>query len=200
MFKDEIESSKASPNLIVRALYRNIELIEQAGSNPIYDLDIPNYSMMSIFMVVACVEVFLNVYFRQLVESPKYSEIKKTILEQMDDRRFGLEQKIKKWPQMFFNKNIFGSKAGQRFDEYRKKRNTILHYKHTWEELKMGGFKVTVTDSTLIDDLDIMYMFNARDVVRNLFAEILKSSGCEEEQLKRDLQQWTGEIDLNNSL
>lgn len=179
MNDDNTDITKCSPNAIVWKLFENLQLIEKAAGTPIYEQTIPNYSMMSVFMAVACIETFLNLYFRQLVEFPKYSNMKEEVLKQI---KYGLEQKLKELPRLFFGKNLLESIAGINFHEYRNIRNGILHYKHTCEELVWTGFKITgLTDSTIIHNLDAKYIWESKRVVRELISEILIYSGCNPE-------------------
>ena len=101
---------------------------------------------------------------------------------------------------MFFKKNIFGSNAGKTFEEYRKIRNALLHYRHTYKEVEMSGWRVIgLTDTTNVHNLDISYLFNAKKVVRDFLSEVLKNAGCKENQLSGNIQRWTGHVELKQT-
>lgn len=190
------QKSMGTSNTVVWAFYHNLGLIEKAMGNPVYEHDISNYAMMSIFMTVACVEAFVNVFFRERVEVDKHKDIRKTILEQMEDYRFGIDQKMRKWPELFFGKNVYGSKAGREFERYRLLRNALLHFKHTYEEIEIqpGICFIGVTDTTVVNNLDISFVLEGQKVARDVISEILKAAGCKGAQIPMNVQHWTGHV------
>ncbi|MDG5815654.1 hypothetical protein QA601_11225 [Chitinispirillales bacterium ANBcel5] len=194
------KTSKSSPQLVTRNFCRSIELIERAAGNMTFELDIPNYSMMAIFMTVGAVEAFLNTFFRELVEQPPYLELKNNVLQQMTDRRFGLEQKLRKWPEMFFKKNFINTKPGKAFEEYRRIRNALLHFQHTYEELDWHDTKlIGLTNTSLFDTLDTSYIYNAKSTVCNFYSEIFRMAGHKETQIEQLVRNWTGYFDPNKT-
>jgi hypothetical protein len=189
--------SHSTSNKIVWEFYTNLKLLEKYyRGKAVNEGYIKNIAMMSIFMSVACVEAFINMFFRELLEDNKYSHLKDKTLPEMENNRFGLEQKIKQWPERFFSKNVYGTKPGKAFQQIKNTRNSLLHYRHTYEpiEVEQGVTWAGLTDFTIFDKLTNEYSFNARDIATNFIREILLASGCAEDRVHLNLQHWTGEM------
>jgi hypothetical protein len=195
--KIEFGKSVGSSNLLIWKYFGCLDMIEKLiGKKVTFEDDILKLVMMSVFMTVACIETFFNTYFRELLEDAKYEDIREKMLPEFDNFNLGLNKKLKRWPDIFFNKNIYGSNAGKEFVKYKDIRNNLMHYKHTYESIKdRGGIEFKgLTDLSVYDNLNAQLAFNAKTVVINLLKEVFIAAGISKGDLKPIIQKWTGEI------
>lgn len=190
--------NQCSPPLLMRQYFRNLELLENLlNSQVIYEGDIKNIAMMSLFMSVAAVEAFLNMFFRILVEEERFQHLKADLIEQIENRSFSLEKKIRKWPEKFFHKNFYNSEAGKAFREIKDKRNELMHYFPTVAEI--GGFpypfnKYGMTDSTVFYRLPLELVRNVKVIVKNVMNELFEMAGYKGTHSYFVIENWTGEM------
>ena len=105
----------ASPNRIIweyfgslRGLVQEVDALEDKES-------IQRKVILCVFMGVAIVETFLNLYFRQLSEEPRHKIYREQILKELDEN-VSLDLKVKVWPKRFFSKGVnFSCGTGQQF-------------------------------------------------------------------------------------
>ncbi|HRS51447.1 MAG TPA: hypothetical protein P5067_03345 [Candidatus Marinimicrobia bacterium] len=149
-------------------------------------------------MTVTCVEVFLNMFFRILLEESRFEHLKEQTIKEMESTRFGLESKIRKWPERFFHKNFINSKAGKEFIKYKKIRNGLIHYQATCKEIvpfPTPFNKYGVTDTSIFHNLEYDYVQNSKNVVKGVIEEMFKLSGHLNSHPYFTIDNWTGEID-----
>lgn len=185
----------ASPNRIIwayfgslRALVQEVEALEDKEG-------IQKKTILCVFMGVAIVETFLNLYFRQLVEETKYQHYREQLLKELDENT-SLELKIKDWPKRLFSKGVnFGSGIGQRFIALKQLRNNLMHFKSSYETVKT--FDGEITGLANLADYETLDQNIAKEsvlVAEAMIAEIFKLNGITEIQVVHWLHLWTGKV------
>lgn len=160
-----------------------------------------------ISLSVQCVEVFLNVYFRRLVESERFRHARETLLEDQANWKFGLEKKIDQWPALLFSRHdsgcadheapkiVKGSGVGQRFEDLRRTRNELMHFKNqdvSWSVPDEGVAFHGLSDTTFYHSLVEADAHRALEVAESFVCEVFKMQGIAEHQLPIAMYRWTG--------
>lgn len=156
---------------------------------------------------VQCVEVFLNVYFRRLVESERFSHARDELLKDQENWKFGLERKMDKWPTLLFSRSAIdlktsgtpciakGSGVGQSFERLRRKRNALMHFKNQDVSVTSpdGGVVIHgLSDTTDYHSLTETDAHHALEVAESFVCEVFKMQGLDHAQLPIAMFRWTG--------
>ena len=106
-------------------------------------------------LAVLIVETFFNIYFRLAVESNKHKEHKRVILKHIEKRK-SLDFKIREWPKLIFRKSLdFENGKAKDFIDLKEKRNSIMHYKYTYDFVSFGNMSIHgLTDISFYESLN----------------------------------------------
>jgi hypothetical protein len=187
----------ASPNRIIweyfgslRGLIQEVEALKDKES-------IHRKVILCVFMGVAIVETFLNLYFRQLSEEPKHKIYQEQILKELDEN-VPLDLKVKVWPKRFFSKGIdFSCGTGQRFITLKRLRNNLMHFKNSYETIDLPGLQIQgVADISSYEMLDRNVALESLRVAEEMIAEILRLRGMPLDEIKHAMHSWTGKVPL----
>jgi len=148
-----------------------------------------------IFMGIAIIETFLNVYFRQLIEEAEYKIYRKQILRELDETA-PLDLKIKVWPKRFFSHEMdFSCGIGQRFMALKKLRNNLMHFKSSYETVDLPGMQIQgVADISSYENLDRDIAWESLRVAEEMIAEIFRLRRMSPDEIKLAMQSWTGKV------
>jgi hypothetical protein len=151
-----------------------------------------------VILAVQCVEVFFNVYFRVLVSDPEFSHASEKILADLNDRKCGLDKKIKNWPRLVFGKKLpLGNGVGQRFMTLKEKRHDLMHFKSSHETHAFDGLEFHgLADTSVYDALTVESAFDALHVAEGFLCEVFRLQGFSSERLPHELHSWTGKPPL----
>ncbi|MFT6909440.1 MAG: hypothetical protein ACJAS1_006159 [Oleiphilaceae bacterium] len=156
---------------------------------------------LAIVMAVNAVEVFLNLYFRVVVEEDGFKKHKYYLLDSIDKRK-GLEFKIKNWPLKILGESVDLSKeTGKEFYQLKDLRNSIVHFTSSHDTLDLGGTGVIfkgVAETTRYNSLQYSHAKNALDTSRRFVEQIFRLRGIEEGLLPNALHSWCG-VPINKS-
>ena len=145
-------------------------------------------------LAVQCIEVFLNVYFRRLIESERFNDARARILADLE-KQIGLEQKIEQWPNLVFNRGFSKSSGvGQRVHKLRKTRNALMHFQNQNETFEPPDSNVAyhgLSNTTVFDSLKIADALQALETAESFVLEIFKMQDVSEDQLPPAMRQWT---------
>jgi hypothetical protein len=150
---------------------------------------------LAVVMAVNALEVFLNLYFRVLVEEEGYAHHKDYLNQCLDDRK-GLEFKIRNWPKKILGVSIDRSNVSiMKFREIKSLRNKIVHFTSSHERIELGDSKVFVNGVANTSDYDALDYEKARhalDSSRSFVAYIALIRGIDEAMLPKFLHGWCG--------
>jgi|GEM_PF-1293054 len=147
-----------------------------------------------IILAVQCVEVFFNVYFRVLISEPAYTHAAKKISADLENRKFGLDGKIKKWPRYVFGKELdFDKGAGLQFTKLKNLRHSLMHFRSSHETFSIPGIAIHgLADTTEYESLSPKNAIEALQTVELLLCEVFTLRGITPENLPNALHSWTG--------
>lgn len=97
---------------------------------------------LAVFMAVAVVEAFLNIFFRGVVSEPDYAVHEARLLDDLKRRR-SLDFKLRKWP-----KDILGSELnltsgiGPDFIALKERRNGLAHFTSSHQSVTLPGIVI----------------------------------------------------------
>ncbi len=188
----------SSPNMMVwqyfQALRRLCYAIEQHEG---HDKEtIQQDAALCVILAVTGVEIFLNVYFRVLIDEEPYKNDKHAAACILDDlkNQVSLEKKIKKWPNTVFGKKLnLGEGVGQLFTNLKTLRNKLVHFSSSHEPIELPGFKIQgMADTSIYASLNAQSATNALEVAEQFICEIFDLRGISEQERPHALHAWTG--------
>lgn len=146
-----------------------------------------------IIMSVSAVEAFINIFGRLWVEQNSTFKHSDKILMDLNKKRF-ITQKIKEWPQLFFDEKLDLSKGtGQDFINLIEKRNALMHFEATYETLEIDNFTLKgLVDISLYNSLQSKDALSALDVSKCFIESWITLQGFEKEHVKASTQHWIG--------
>lgn len=187
----------SSPNTIVwqyfQALRRLCYAIEQHED---HDKEIIQQdAALGVILAITGVEIFLNVYFRVLVDEEPYKHAAAYILNDLENQ-VSLEKKIKKWPSTVFGKKLnLGAGVGQLFTNLKTLRNKLVHFSSSHETIELPGFKIQgMADTSIYALLNAKSATNTLEVAEQFICEIFALRGISEQKCPHALHAWTGKV------
>tara|TARA_R110001583_G_C5523713_1_gene397835 strand:+ start:271 stop:852 length:582 start_codon:yes stop_codon:yes gene_type:complete len=156
---------------------------------------------LAIVMAVNAVEVFLNLYFRVVVEEDGFEEHKSYLLGGINKRK-GLDFKVKNWPRKILGNSVDLSKeTGKEFYKLKELRNSIVHFTSSHDTVDLGGTGVIfkgLAETSSYNSLQYSHARNALDTSRRFVEQIFRLRGIEESLLPHALHSWCG-VPINKS-
>jgi len=149
-------------------------------------------------MAVAAVEVFVNVYFRILVNKPGKEKERKMLLQDLDTNRsrgpMSLHTKLCTWPPKILGKSLQWQKdPAAAFNNLRIKRNELMHFVSSYEAHNVGNIRLEgLADTSVFDNLQPS---EARDAVRTaeeMLEYVFRLAVMPEGEIPGALHLWTG--------
>lgn len=193
---DDINENKSlySPNKMVQELFESLRRmcnrlsVEQDESITRQD------SALCIILSVQCVEVFFNMYFRTIASESEFEHISERLLVDLKNTRFGLEQKIKQWPELVFGEKLNLDKAaGQRFVALKDLRHKLMHFSSSHESILLQGIAVHgLADASIYDSLTAKSALEALKAAEDFICEVFKLRGLSHEKQMLSLRLWMG--------
>ncbi|HEY9032116.1 MAG TPA: hypothetical protein VIM93_12200 [Kangiella sp.] len=193
----------SSPNMIVcqyfQSLRRLCYTIEQHDEHN--KEQIQQDAALGVILAVTGVEIFVNVYFRVLVDEETYKHAAPYILNDLK-KQLPLEKKVKKWPSAVFGKKLnFGEGVGQLFTNLKILRNKLVHFSSSHETIDLPGHKIQgMADTSIYSSLDTHSAINALEVAEQFICEIFRLSGIGEKEFPHALHLWTGKVPTNKTI
>lgn len=189
----------ASPNHIVwqffEALRRICVRISECTEEN--DSEIRQDAAIAVILSVQCIEVFLNVYFRVVVSEADFVHKAEEVIRDLSNPRFGLESKIRKWPQKVFGKELdFSQGAVQKFVELKNKRNRLMHFTSSHQSItEIPGVIIHGwADVSEYQALKAQDALDALSTSEGFLCEIFALRGIAPERFPHQLHSWTGRV------
>lgn len=188
----------SSPNAMVWSTFRSLDRIAQEVENSEDKNYIKDKVAISLVLSVTVVETFLNMFFRILIENPKYQEHKEMVLNDLDlegnEKRKGLKYKLNNWPNKVLNKNInFDKGVAKEFDEIRQKRNALMHFTSKYEPISIPGVEIKgLANTEVFDNLKKEDALKNALIARDFIGQVLTLGGTSEKELPHAMHHWLG--------
>jgi hypothetical protein len=187
----------STPNMMVcqyfQSLRRLCYAIEQHED---HDKEIIQQdAALGVILAVTGVEIFLNVYFRVLIDEEPYKHAAPCILGDLE-KQVSLEKKIKKWPSTVFGKQLnLGAGVGQLFTNIKTLRNRLVHFSSSHEKIELPGFKMQgMADISVYASLNAHSANSALEVAEQFICEIFRLRGISEQECPHALHAWIGKV------
>lgn len=150
---------------------------------------------LGVILAITGVEIFMNVYFRVLIDETPYKHAAACILVDLE-KQLSLDKKIKKWPQTVFGKNLnLGAGAGQLFMNLKKLRNKLVHFSSSHEKIELPGVEIQgMADTSVYASLTAHSAKKALEVAEQFICEIFLLRGVSEQECPHALHAWTGKV------
>ena len=193
-------TSHSSPNRIVWQFYEALRrsAVRARGAD---ERHVQQEVAVSIFLAVTTVEVFLNVFFRLVVEEEGYREYKEQLLQDLLPPFLSLDKKIKQWPRQILGTQIdLDAGPGREFVDLKNLRNKLMHFTSTHETLKLPGFRVEGLPNTAVfDSLTVTYSERAVGAVEGFLQAVFGAKGLSVGSVSKNLHFWTGKVPTKES-
>jgi len=176
----------------LREIIRDIEDMNEAKH-------IRRKIILCVFMSIAVIETFLNIYFRILAEKSDCPSCGDQTLKELNEN-MSLDRKIRTWPKRFFHKEIdFGQGIGQRFMKLKSLRNRLMHFQSSYDTLEIPGMTIQgLADTTSYDVLSKDVALESLSVAEGLIEEVFRLKGMSSDEIKHSVHGWIGKIPSNN--
>ena len=125
----------SSPNRVPWQLFGMLERFACAPEAISPDV-IQQNALSSIFIATATIEAFTNIFFRVVADEPVFSHARHTIIANLNDRRRSTAANLREWTNLAFGRQIdTDDRRWRAFDELRRLRNRLVHFRSTHETL-----------------------------------------------------------------
>ena len=187
-------ASLYSPNSMVWELFQALRRMCNRLSVEKNEEIIRQDSALCIILSVQCVEVFFNMYFRTLASESEFTHASERLLVDLKNTRFGLEQKIKQWPELVFGKKLSLDKAaGQEFVALKDLRHKLMHFSSSHESIVLQGIAIHgLANASVYDSLTAKSAFEALHTAEAFICQVFNLRGASPEKQKQNLLLWTG--------
>lgn len=189
----------SSPHRIVcelfHALRRLCSHVEDAHATK-DEAALRQYAALSVILAVQCVEVFFNVYFRNLISEPAYAHAAKEVSEDLARTQCGLDKKIKNWPKLLFGRGLPLDKgSGQQFIELKNLRHKLMHFTSSHETTAIPGISIHgLADTTAYESLSVGAAFEALHTAEAFLGDVFTLRGIPPNDVQQALHSWTGRL------
>ena len=192
MPKKQAIRSLASPNTLLWNFHDAIKWQIRLAKKATETEQKKHIAIICTILSVALIEAFFNIFFRLLVEEPKFAQLRGQVLKELDDST--LDYKIKEWPSRFFGTGIDFSKGnGQAFIKLKGTRNWLMHFTTTYETYTEETITFQgLSDISKYDQLDVIDSIDALRTSERMIIEVLALSGIQSDQMEHTLDYWLG--------
>ncbi len=187
----------AAHNHIVRSYFDIARKITQEAAGSASDADRRSKSAVSVIMVIAAVEAYINIFGRMWIEQkPNFISAAK-IVEDLNKKR-PITHKIKTWPKLFFDKGLdLSGGAGQDFIELIEKRNLLMHFTSKYHIFQLENITIKgLIDITAFDSLTPKDAEEAIHIAEGFIEAWIRLQGLEENHVKSATAHWTGNSEI----
>ena len=162
--------------------------------HPLGDAETRQDAAVAVILAAQCVEVFLNVFFRVLVSEPSYSHAEEKICTDLRNSGFGLDRKLKEWPERVFGKRIeLGSGVGQRFIALKDTRNRLMHFASSHQTISIPGVDIHgLGDISVYSELSLKTALDALATAEDFLCQVFALRGIAFDELPHAMHSWTG--------
>ena len=191
------EGTYSSPSRMVDELFTALRrlCIRTMESHESQDhMAVRQDAALCVILAVQCVEVFFNVYFRVAVSEAPYSHVAERICGDLQKTQYGLDRKIKEWPELVFGKKLnLGEGAGQNFVTLKSLRQRLMHFRSSHETISFPGITIQgMADMGFYEALSAQSAVDALETAEKFLCEVFLLRGIPEQNLPDALHAWTG--------
>ncbi|MEO5954072.1 MAG: hypothetical protein ABIR36_00030 [Nitrospiraceae bacterium] len=188
-------SPLASHNHIVWSYFDIARKIAQEAAGSASDSDRRSKSAVSVLMVVAAVEAYINIFGRMWVEQEPDFIHAREIVKDLSTRK-PITHKIKSWPQLFFKKSLdLSGGIGQEFLELIGKRNHLMHFTSDYHTFQFESMTIKgLIDITVFDALAPKDAEEAIYIAEGFIEAWIRLQGFEENHVRSTTASWTGNV------
>ena len=148
---------------------------------------------VAVFLSITVIEVFLNVFFRNLVEKAPYQQHREKLKEEIKDR-ISLDRKWESWPNRILGRRV-KKELDERFKKLRELRNNLMHFTTNYETLLLGNNVLKgVSNTSEYDNLTVEAAKEALRVVDEVILSIIVLNGVKEDKRLILFRHWTGGV------
>lgn len=154
--------------------------------------------VLALFLSVTVVEVFINAFFRVVVEEDEFKIHRVKLLQDVKNR-IPLESKLKEWPKRVLGKRLdFDTPNVRMFVDLKNQRNALMHFASSHESIELPGpiYIHGLADISVLNALSLSLAIKYPSVIRNFSYEIFSARGISGENLPHAFHQWFGEPPL----
>lgn len=148
---------------------------------------------MTVIQAVTAVEVFMNLWFRAVVEQAK-DDLKAGALLRDLEAKTSLERRLTTWPKKFLGHRIdLRNGPGGAFVSLKDLRNSIVHFSTTHETVHAPQLIIHgLADTTAYDEMDSATADAAVATAEAFVTELFRIRGFDAATSERALFAWTG--------
>jgi len=189
-----MEKILASPNKIIWEYFDGLRRLV-AGISSHTDKERKQEIALSIFLAVAIVESFLNMYSRVIIEEMDNVGLKEEFLRDLESRK-PLDYKIKKWPKRILGTSVdLSTGVGRDFVSLKEKRNTLTHFVSSHEQIEIENILIKgLADISVYNELTFNDAQFALKTAEGILEEIFRCRGIKKEDIPHMMHQWAGKV------
>jgi hypothetical protein len=185
----------ASPHSIIWEYYeclkRQINRIPENENDRIQKQEL----VLALFLSVTVVEVFINAFFRVVVDEEGFTIHRERLLKDIK-KRISLESKLKEWPKKVFGKSLdFNAPNIKKFVLLKNQRNVLMHFVSSHESIELLGpvYIHGLADMSALKSLTLPLVIEYPNIIRNFSYEIFLARGISKANLPHAFHRWFGE-------
>lgn len=182
------------PNAVVWDYFHTVELAVSRCLEAVSERIARLEAATAVVMAVTAVEVFLNLYFRVVVEEEKFSAHKEYLIKCISGRK-PLDFKLKEWPRKILGAAVADEAAYKEFWALKDLRNSIVHFSSTHESFRVPGTNLKLeglADNSKYMNLKHTDAQAALDTARSMVQLIFLCRGVGQNQIGDLMHDWCG--------
>jgi hypothetical protein len=150
---------------------------------------------LAIFMAIAVVEAFVNIFFRVVVSEPDYAVHEGRLLDDLR-RRKSLDYKLRNWPTTILGGEFnLSSGVGTEFVALKERRNGLAHFTSSHQSVTLPGFVIQgLAGTSIYDDLTAADAVQALAIAEAVVQEVFRLRGIPKGRLGGAMHLWTGRV------
>jgi hypothetical protein len=190
----------AAHNHIVRSYFDIARKITREAAGSPSDADRRSKSAVSMLMVVAAVEAYINIFGRMWFEQEPDFIYAGEIIGDLNKRK-PITHKIKTWPKLFFSKGLdLSGGIGQHFLELIEKRNHLMHFTSEYHTFQFENIAIKgLIDITAFESLTPKDAEEAIYIAERFIEAWIRLQGLEENRVKSATAHWTGKSTVSRN-
>ena len=194
-------TTHSTPAGIVREYFESLRWLSLEAQNSEDPRHARRLAAIAIIQAVACVEVFVNLWFRAHVSESKKEKLQETLLRDLEART-SLEKRLATWPKRHLGRELdLRDGPGLAFVELKNLRNAIVHFVSTHETVHKPFLIIHgLADTSEYDALLGTDAKKALIVAESFVTEIFRLAGFDVVTTERALAVWIAKRGLNASI
>ncbi len=190
-----ITATHSTPAGVVVEYFESLRWLAESARRATDLAQARRIAAMATILAVTAVEVFLNLWFRVLVDDRNDAKLKARLVSDLD-KPMSLDQKLTEWPVRHFNQAFdLVAGAGRAFIDLKAVRNGIVHFKTSHETIQASNVIIHgLANTTHYDALNAASAERALSVAEGVVAEVMRLAGFDEVTANHALAAWIGKV------